>query len=177
MMSIVSRPLLAVFAVMLLVQPASAQENLSIKAFIGTFSGTGIAEGSDPVYAPDTVRDMDVTIRAVGDGFEVTWTTIVRDPNGNAKRKMESLVFERAGSNRFTAPSHRDAMAPDGLAWAGIEAQTLNVYVLTIDDNGGYQLQRYARPLSGRGMELMFSRTADGEARRTVKGLLVKTAN
>ncbi|NQW09520.1 MAG: hypothetical protein HQ481_06525 [Alphaproteobacteria bacterium] len=177
MTPIVLRPLLAALALLLfLPQPISAQENLSIGSFVGTFSGSGIAEGSDPIYAPETARDMDVVIRVAGDGFEVTWTTVVRDPNGKATRKTETLGFDRAGPNRFTAPSRRDAMTAGGLAWAGIEAQTLNVYILTIDDNGGYQLQRYARTLSGRGMELTFTRTASGDARRSVKGLLVKTA-
>lgn len=177
MTPMLSRPLLAALTlVLLLARPATAQENLPIAAFVGTFSGSGIAEGSDPLYAPDTVRDMDVVIRASGAGFEIAWTTVVRSASGKAKRKMETLAFQGDGASRFIAPTRRDAMAPDGLAWAGIEGSTLNVYILTIEDNGGYALQRYARTLSGRGMELMFTRTADGEDRRLVKGLLVKTA-
>lgn len=177
MTPILSRPLLAALVlILLLAQPAQAQENLPINAFVGTFSGSGIAEGSDPLYSPDTVRDMDVVIRTNGTGFEITWTTVVRSADGKAKRKMETVAFQQNGGSRFTAPTRQDAMAPGGLAWAGIEGPTLNVYILTIEDNGGYALQRYARTLSGRGMELMFTRTADGENRRLVKGLLVKTA-
>ena len=49
-------------------------------------------------------------------------------------------------------------------------------YLMVIDDNGAYQLQRYERALSGLGMALTFTRLRDGEEVRTAKGRLVKTA-
>ena len=158
--------------------PAKAADNLPISAFFGTFQGSGIAVSQDAIYAPETARDMDVTIRQAGDGFTVQWTTVSRSGAGEIKRKSESLTF-RADTNgsRYVTDQRADPFSPDGLAWANIEKQTLNVFLLLIDAKGRYSLQRYARTLGARGMELLFVRTHQGSDRRIVKGLLVKIAN
>lgn len=178
-------PVLAVVAAVLFmlvaVQGRASAENLPVAAFFGTFHGSGIAVSGDSIYAPETARDMDVVVRpagaAEGDGFEITWTTVSRSSTGEVKRKSQSLTFMKDGSDgRFRTSERTDAFGEGGLAWANIDDQTLNVFVMMVEPDGGYTLQRYARTLSGRGMELVFTRSRDGEERRSVKGLLVKVA-
>lgn len=179
-------PVLAVAALMLFaliaVQGRASAEALPIAAFFGTFQGSGIAVSGDSIYAPETARDMDVVVRPAGGaadaGFEITWTTISRSSTGKVKRKREALTFTPDGSaGRFRTLERTDAFGEGGLAWANIDEQTLNVFVMMVEADGGYILQRYARTLSGRGMELVFTRSRDGEQRTSVKGLLVKVTN
>jgi hypothetical protein len=158
--------------------PAKAADDLPVAAFFGTFQGSGIAVSQDAIYAPETARDMDVTIQQAGDGFTIQWTTVSRSGVGDIKRKSESLTFRLdAKGSRYVTDQRADPLSSDGLAWANIEKQTLNVFLLMIDAKGRYSLQRYARTLSSQGMELLFVRTHQGSDRRIVKGLLVKVAN
>lgn len=158
--------------------PAAAVDNLPIEAFFGTFQGSGIAVSQDAIYAPETARDMDVTIRQAGDGFSVEWTTVTRRGDGAINRKTEALTFRPDAANgRYLTDQRTDALSEDGLAWAYIEKQTLNVFLMMVDARGRYSIQRYARTLGSQGMELLFVRTRQGSDRKIVKGLLVKIAN
>jgi hypothetical protein len=158
----------------LVAAPAVKAEPAPIGAFVGTFAGTGVAETFDNIYAPESVRDLDVTIARVGEGFSVTWTTVVRSAGGKVKRKTQTLDFTPTGAgSQYRSARLADAFG-DGLAWAGIEEQTLSVFVLNIDTDGGYQLQRYARALTALGMDLTFTRKIDGEDLRVVKAKLIR---
>jgi hypothetical protein len=153
--------------------PARA-ETVALAAFFGSFAGSGIAETYDNVYAPETVRDLDVVIGPAGTGFSVAWTTVVRKPGRAAKRKAQTLVFEATGTGtRYRCKDFTDPYG-DGLIWAGRNEQTLSVFILNIDQAGGYQLQRYARTLTSLGMELVYTRKIDGENLRVVKARLVR---
>jgi hypothetical protein len=152
----------------------SQAEPAPVAAFIGSFAGTGIAETYDDIYAPESVRDLDVRIAASGSGFKVTWTTVVRSAGGKAKRKTQTLSFAPTGTGSQYHGVELRAPFGEGMAWAGIEDQTLSVFILKIEPNGGYQLQRYARTLTGLGMELVFTRKVDGEDLRVVKARLVR---
>ncbi len=48
--------------------------------------------------------------------------------------------------------------------------------MLLIRDDGGYEVQSYARTLTAQGMDLVYGRVRDGDTVRTVKGKLVKYA-
>jgi hypothetical protein len=48
---------------------------------------------------------------------------------------------------------------------------------MTISSQGNYDMQSYARTLSGAGMDLVFTRIRDGEPVRSAKAKLVKIAN
>jgi hypothetical protein len=156
--------------------------DLPFSAFFGTFSGGGVAENEDSAYFALTARDMDVVIRPDGAGFKVTWTSVIR-PGGNSskpriKRKTTTRAFaptDRAGI--FRADSSADPISGKEMCWAHIEGQSLIVYQMVIGGDGAYQLQRYARTLSGLGMQLTFTRIRDGERIRTVRGRLVKSVN
>ena len=164
-----------------LVSPLTAAENTSIKSFYGTFKGSGIAENSDSLYFGVMIRDFDVTIGPSSSGFDVVWTAVIRsggDPaKPNIRKKTLHLSFAPTKrANVFNAIDAKNPLDGKPFSWARIDGQTLTVYMLIIRDDGGYEVQSYARTLTAQGMNLVFERVRDGDKVRTVKGKLVKYA-
>ncbi len=161
--------------------PAARAADLSINAFAGHYVGSGLARNDVSEYFDLTVRDLDVTIRPEGAGFNIAWTTVLReggDPdNPNIKRKSSSISFVPAGRpGVFRGAQPVDPMSGSAYAWARIKGQTLTVHSLVIDEHGSYTMHTYDRTLTGLGMELEFTRVRDGEPTKTVTGKLVKAA-
>ncbi len=161
---------------------AQAQAPLTIKAFYGTYTGSGVAENKDSAYFGVTERDLDVVIHPDGAGFSLAWTTVAHEGGDPAKPKVKRKQDQVAFVPGPAPGTWRIAEEPDPFSgapviWARIEGTSLIVNVLTIDPQGHAELQRYARTLSGGGMELTFTAMRDGERVRTVKGKLIKNAN
>ena len=152
--------------------------DLPLNAFFGSFAGTGVARSEDSQYFGVTVRDFDVQIEKTDSGFSVTWTTVLRqggDPaNPSVRRRSATLTFTPTGKPNVYRARESDPMSDGGYAWARLYKNTLGVYIVSIDANGVYELQRYQRTLSGGGMDIVFTRLRDGEVQRTVKGKLAK---
>lgn len=171
-------------AAVLLVGSSANAADLSIRAFYGTFSGGAVAENADSVYFATTARDSDVVIKPDGKGFSLTWTSVIRRggvPGApNVRRKSTTKRFvpaKRPGLWRVAAGAvPADPIDGGELGWARIDGSSLIIYLMVIDENGAYQIQRYERALSGQGMALTFTRLRDGEQVRTAKGRLVKIA-
>lgn len=175
------RLLLIAFAGLIAALPARAQQPLSPTAFYGTWTGSGVAENRDSTYFAVTQRDLDVIIKPAGDGFTITWTTVIRkggDPaKPNVRQRQQTLTFHPAGHARvWRAQESGDPMAGQALAWARIEKQTLTVFQMTVLPTGLYEIEQYDRTLTGTGMDLKFSLRRDKEPVRTVNAKLVKTA-
>lgn len=157
-------------------------KDASIKAFVGTYQGSGIANSKDSLYFGITMRDLDVVIRSSGQGgFRVQWTTVLRQggtpENPKVRRKTSAITFAATTNpRRFMAVDRTDPLSEKGLSWARLKGNTLTVYVLVISAGGKYNLQSYARTISGSGMDLKFVRIKDGERSRAVRGKLVKIA-
>ncbi len=176
---------LVIAALVALSAPAEAQKRtLSISHFFGTFSGGGVAENEDSLYFAVTARDFDVVIGPAATsgrgGFKVAWTSVIRGGGDVGKPRVRKKSTTRtfiagARPGLFTATSSGDPLAGGEMAWARIKDNALMVYLMVIDDDGAYQIQRYERKLSGTGMELTFTRLKDGEKIRTVTGRLIKT--
>jgi hypothetical protein len=154
--------------------------DLPVSAFYGTFSGGGVAENEDSLYFAVTARDFDVIIKPSPNGFVVTWTSVIRKGGTPDKPK----VRRKSTTRRFVATARPgiwrgensgDPLTGGEMSWARIEGQSLIIYQMVLDDQGAYQLQRYARKLTSVGMELTFTRLKDGERVRVVKGRGVKT--
>jgi hypothetical protein len=64
----------------------------------------------------------------------------------------------------------------DGMSWASIFRTTLTVRLLTILDDGSYELQTYERSLKKDGMFLFFKSDRDGAVIRVVTASLEKQA-
>lgn len=161
----------------------SAAEDLSIKAFSGTWSGSGLARNDESDFFGLTIRDLDVTIQPSGDGFVLGWTTVLReggDPNNpDVKRKSESVTFVPSARPGIYVPQGGagDPVAQGRTMWAFIEGQTLTVSVVSVLDSGEFELQRYDRALTDLGMELEFIRTSGHGVSRAVSGRLTKRSN
>jgi len=161
---------------------AGAATSLPIKAFYGKWVGKGIAKSPESIYLGLTSRDINVTIGPREGGFKIDWTTVIHlggeGDEPKIRRKAKSVEFSATGKvNVFKAVPSADPMSGDDYAWARIDYQTLTVYLLTIDAEGIYNLQSYARTLTGLGMELVFSSIRDNRQRRTAKGKLIKLKN
>jgi hypothetical protein len=158
-----------------------AGENLSIAAFYGTWKGAGEVHAPHDAFAM-TARDLDVEIAPKEAGFTVAWTTISYLERGagepEVRRKSSTLDFLPSGRpSVFKAAAAGDPFAGDPLAWARIKGKTLTVYLLNIREDGSYDMQSYARTLTGFAMDLTFSRVRDDEPQRTAKGKLIKVAD
>ncbi len=163
--------------------PTAPSRSLDIKAFFGSFAGSGVADGDDTAYYGVTQRDIDVRISAAADnGFTVAWTTVLRAggdmQNPNIRRRATTMTF-RPGPRPglFTATDNGDPLRGGTTSWARISRSTLTIYVFSVQEDGRHDIQTYARTLSGTGMDLVYTRIVDGERQRRVRGKLVKNAN
>jgi len=161
---------------------ARAAGDLPINAFAGHFVGSGLARNALSEYFALTSRDLDVRIEPAGEGFTLTWTTVLRQ-GGNpdapdVRRKTASLRFVPSGrGDIFRAEGSGDPLRGTPLTWARIRGQTLTVHMLHVDDDGSYTVLSWERTLTGNGMSLRFTRVRDGESLRSVTGDLVKAGN
>ena len=161
--------------------PTTPSRNLDIKAFAGSFGGSGVADSEDATYLGVTQRDLDVRITATSDGgFTIAWTTVLRtggDAKPEVRRRATSLTF-RAGPRPglFTATDNGDPLQGGMISWARISRSTLTLHQFSVREGGQHDIQTYARTLTGTGMELVYTRVVDGERQRRVRGKLVKNA-
>lgn len=160
---------------------AVSAASLNIKAFYGKFQGGGVAENDDSLYFGVTARDFDVDIQPAGQGFSVTWTSVIRGggvpEKPQSRRKTSTRTFKAsARPGIWQAVESKDPVNGGELCWARIKDNTLTVYLMVLSDDGAYELQKYARTLLPTGMEMTFTRLRDGEKVRQVKGRLVKVA-
>lgn len=175
-------PLLALVLLALPFAGAGAQDTVSISAFYGKWSGSGVSESNVSLYFRLTSRDLDVSIAPEGDGFVVNWTTVQRQrgapENPTPERKSSVLQFVATDRpNVWRATGSSDPLLDERYAWARLRGQTLTVHTLAIAEDGGYEMQVYDRTLSPLGMNLDFVAFRNGEERRTAMGRLVKVAN
>lgn len=174
---------LVLFAVVLgnwLIAAPAAAEDAPIEAFYGTYEGKGFSTNNEDL-AP---RDISVSIKPDGRGFNVTWVTAETKEKGRVKRKTYSISFENTerpgifGSamqrNKFGDSVPLDPLKGQPYVWARITGQTLTVYGLIITREGSYEMQVYHRTLSDKGLDLEFHRYVEGEPVRAITGTLVK---
>jgi len=171
---VVAGPVLAV--VFLGLSPALAA---GIEAFVGVYSGTAEVVSSDGSSSP---RDMSVEISRTDKGFEVKWSSATHKPDGRIKEKSYDIYFipsDRDGvfaaamkRNVFGHEVQLDPMKGEPYVWARIIGDTLTVYSLFVDEDGGYEIQQFDRTLADGGLQLLFKSVRDGEKRRTVSTFL-----
>ncbi len=162
--------------------PSLGQASVPISAFFGQWAGSGVSQTEESIVFQYTQRDLNVTIRAAGNGSAVNWTTVQRqkgDPNDpTPERKDTGAVFLPTGRpNLWRAEGALEPLSGNAYSWASLRGQTLTINSMTITQDGGYEMQIYNRTLSGLGMTLEFIRLENGAVRRTVRGQLIKQAN
>jgi hypothetical protein len=157
--------------------------DVAIAAFYGRWVGSGLSETALSKTFRLTQRDFDVEVQPEGDGFRLSWTSILRqkgDPLApNVVRREASMVFRPSGSTGklWSSAENVDPLTGKPYAWARIERQTLVVTILDLDPAGKWEMQIYRRTLSDLGMKLDYSRLTEGEPVRTTQGRLTKFRN
>ncbi len=159
---------------------ATAAAAEDFQHYIGAYSGSAQIESNGET----SQRDMSVRIAAAGDGFEVNWKSISHKAGGRIKEKEYTINFlptRRAGIyssamgvNVFGNPVPLDPMKGDPSVWARITGDTLTVFSLLIDNDGGYEMQEYNRSVAVDGLDLEYQRIRNGEKLKSINVFLKK---
>lgn len=173
------RMLGALLALVFTVTSGSAgASDRKIDDFYGEYVGRSVMGEGDSLKE----RDINVTIEEIKRGFNISWSTVTHRGEGDSKRKSYSIDFRRSNRDKiyqssmrkdvFGNPAPNDPMKGDPYVWARIKGDTLSVYALIVTDDGSYDMQAYHRTLTKDGMNLRFSRTIEGEAKKVITGEL-----
>ena len=154
-----------------------------IEPFFGKYTGHA-------TYTENNIeinRDLGVLIRETDEGFKVDWEVTTVRPDKKSKTKKYSIsftptkrdhVFEAAMQpSIFGGKKPLDPIKGDPYVWARILDQTLTIYALLINDDGGYELLSYDRSLADNGLNLNYSRIHDGNQLKTISSFLEKSDN
>ena len=159
----------------------SAARAAEITPFVGSYVGSADVVDADGTSTP---RDMSVSIHETSKGFNVSWKTTTYKLDGRVKEQKFSVDFQQSDRpDVFSAAMKRnvfghevplDPIKGEPFVWGRIEGQTLTVFSLFIDEDGGYELQQFDRTLADGGLNLAFSRFINGEKSRSVETFLMK---
>jgi hypothetical protein len=172
-----------VFRVLILgacLQWSGAWAKDAIDPFVGRYVGQAeFAEGGAQIK-----RDLGVTIAKRKEGFTVNWKASTSRPSGKVKiaehtidfvpTKRPNVFMSAMKTNVFGGQVPLDPMQGHPYVWARIDGDTLTVYALYINDDGGYEFQIFDRTLDPKGLRLKFERIRDGEQLRAIDTLLVR---
>jgi hypothetical protein len=162
----VLRPLLLIG---LILCPGSVlAQNALPDAFYGDWKGVALTntEGADNLEL--TAEDLNVRIEPHDDGFRIYWTTLGHgESEDQLVRKKAEAAFaptDRPGvfafdpqdgsmlMGLFSDPSTSNPLKGEPLLWARVADQTLAVYGLVINADGGFDLYHQVRTLTDDGM-------------------------
>ncbi len=149
-----------------------------IDPFVGVYDGHAtFLQGGHEVK-----RDLGVEISRTKTGFNVTWEVTTHKPSGGYKTKKYSINFRatkrkyvfaaQMKKNIFGSMDPLDPMKGEPYVWARIKGDTLTVFALLINEDGGYELQIYDRSLAEKGLDLKYSRIRNGQQLRTINAFL-----
>ncbi|UCH17389.1 MAG: hypothetical protein JSW36_17205 [Burkholderiales bacterium] len=161
-------------------QSSGAWAKDAIDPFVGRYAGQ--AEFTEA--GAQIKRDLGVTISKRKDGFTVNWKASTSRPSGKVKiaehsvdfvpTKRPNVFMSAMKTNVFGGQVPLDPMQGHPYVWARIDGDTLTVYALYINDDGGYEFQIFDRTLDPKGLKLKFERIRDGERLRAIDTLLVR---
>ncbi len=170
---------LALCATMALATTSEAAST-GFDAFFGEFEGQAVSESGGEIRK----RDLRVKISPHKKGFTVNWISVTKRSDGKLKRKEYSIDFHPTRRDNIFRSGERndffgnavpmDPMKGDPYVWARIHGDTLTVHALHVLEDGGYEMQTYARTRIPEGLSLEYSRVRDGENLRTVTGTLLE---
>lgn len=165
---------------LLLATPAFAQQPANLTPFFGRYVGSGLSAGEDIAFLGVTRRDLDIDIRAAGEGFTTRWITVLRtgpsrDEIRTRQRESEATfapVADRPGLYRATQSG--DLFAGQSILWARVVGTTMIINEIALQPDGRLAQGIYTRTLNQGGMLLQFTRVVDGERTRVVRGRLTR---
>jgi len=160
--------------------PTAIAAPADIEPFLGDYEGEAVSQNQGEIRK----RDLRAKITAAGKGFTVNWISVTRRPDGTLKRKEYAIDFLptkrknifRSGERKdlFGNAVPMDPMEGDPYVWARVHEDTLTVFALHVLEDGGYEMQTYARRRIPDGLSLRYSRVRDGEILGTVTGTLLE---
>ena len=156
----------------------------SAKDLIDPFVGRYVGQAEFTEAAAQIKRDLGVTISKVKNGFSVNWKASTSRPSGKVKiaehtidfvpTQRKNVFISAMKTNVFGGQVPLDPMQGHPYVWARIVGDTLTVYALYVNDDGGYEFQIFDRTLDPKGLRLKFERVRDGEQLRAIDALLVR---
>ncbi|MFO1058819.1 MAG: hypothetical protein U1E53_17855 [Dongiaceae bacterium] len=154
---------------------AAADSAVGPQAFYGRYKGTAVTQDPNAASYGFGDRDLDVEIGpAENGGFFVAWTTVIHPLSGKEPARSSARVtFEPSPRPGIYAGHWAPDMAK-GIAWAAIAGKVLRIRLLTILDDGTYEIQSYDRALDAHGLTLLFRSDRDGTTVKMVSALLEK---
>ena len=169
-----------VLSAALLPLAAAHAERVDPEIFFGEYEGETVIDHDGELRE----RDLRVKISPTEKGFAVKWISVTKRANGTLKRKEYSIDFHptrreniyRSGERKdmFGNPVPLDPLKGDPYVWARLHEDTLTVYAMHVLEDGGYEMQSYARTRIPEGLALKYSRVRDGEVLRAVSGTLLE---
>jgi hypothetical protein len=151
-----------------------------VEPFVGSYLGSAELIRAD---GSTQMRDMSVEIALAGKGgFIVKWATITYRSDGTSKEKSYEIEFVASDredvfaaamkKNVFGHSVQLDPMKGEPYVWSRIVGDTMTVYSLHVDAEGGYEIQQFDRTLADGGLELEFHSILNGEVQRTISTFL-----
>lgn len=166
---------LVITLVLYLAVSISQADQYAIKPFVGLFKG-------DAQISESVTRNLEVVIKQIKDGFNVSWKTITLESSGSGKSKSYSIDFiasDRQGiygsamkTNLFGGQEPLDPMKGEPYFWARLNENILTIYGMLINEKGDYEVQRYDRILEGDDMLLEYTLTRDNEVIKNITATL-----
>lgn len=149
-----------------------------ISDFVGSYTGKAEIQSEGEVHK----RDLSVMIEETDQGFRVDWTTVTYRADGRIKSAEYSInfvpsdredVFSAAmKKNMFGHEVQLDPMKGEPYVWARIMDDTMTVFSLFVDNEGGYEIQEFNRTLAKGGLDLDFLSVRNGAVRRRIETFL-----
>ncbi|MGH6914771.1 MAG: hypothetical protein ACREH3_13825 [Geminicoccales bacterium] len=148
----------------------------ALEAFYGAWAGIGVTADADLEEDPVTIRETDVTISPVEDGFEIRWTARPEEaalgglvPAG----KTAALRFVATPEpGFFEAKGGELPLGPGVKGVAEVTDGRLLVIITETTTGGETSVARYERTVSGNDMRLKYTLTEASEVVRKVSGNL-----
>ncbi|WP_428924756.1 hypothetical protein [Marinibacterium sp. SX1] len=149
-----------------------------IADFVGSYKGKAQIASAGEMHQ----RDLSVEIQETREGFKVDWSTITYRADGRTKEAVYSINFVPSDrdevysaamrKNMFGHDVQMDPMKGEPYVWARIIGDTMTVFSLFVDDQGGYEIQEFNRTLTEGGLDLDFLSVRNGAVRRRVETFL-----
>ena len=158
----------------------------TIADFEGAWQGTELRVSGDAQDLALEPEHLDVQIESGAAGFRISWTGLARQAGGDlARHKFDArfdltdrpgvYAFEPGETSffgLFADPATGNPLEGETLLWARLAGRTLTVYNLSITFDGGFDLDRYARTLSGDGMDVHYTHRMENNRVVTIEGRL-----
>lgn len=170
-----------------LASASAGADEVTLQDFYGSWQGVELQTSGDDDAVALSPKDLEVQIRPEDSGFHMSWVGFARPEGGGIARQEIEASFtptDRPGvfafnpgrpsllSRLFADPATGNPLKGETLLWARLDGNSLTVYSLAINPDGGFELDRYARRLTDQGMTAHYTRRIENDLILTVDGRL-----